>query len=69
MAPDRVDGQSALMKAAVVVVTSLLLMSGAALAGREDTIEFNRDLLRQRLEDGRAILPAVVGRLAGIDAV
>ena len=43
-------------KFALVVTTTLLLLSGAALAGREDTIEANRDLLRQRVDQGRAVL-------------
>jgi predicted nucleic acid-binding Zn ribbon protein len=40
-------------KTMLVVSTSLMLASGAALAGREDTIEANRDVLRQRIEQGR----------------
>jgi predicted nucleic acid-binding Zn ribbon protein len=40
-------------KSFTVLVTGLMLMSGAALAGREDTIEANRDILNQRIEQGR----------------
>ncbi len=40
-------------KTMLVAATGLMLASGAAYAGREDTIEANRDLLRQRTEQGR----------------
>jgi len=40
-------------KTFTVAVTALMLLSGAALAGREDTIEANRDVLNQRIEQGR----------------
>jgi len=40
-------------KSFIVAATSLMLLSGAAIAGREDTIEANRDLLNQRIEQGR----------------
>ncbi len=36
-----------------VAVTGLVLLSGAAAAGREDTLEANREILRQRIEQGR----------------
>jgi hypothetical protein len=42
-----------LTKSMLVAATGLMLASGAALAGREDTIEANRDVLRQRIEQGR----------------
>ena len=42
----------------LATATTLLLLSGAAYAGREDTIEANRELLRQRLGQMRAVLPA-----------
>jgi hypothetical protein len=42
-----------LTKSMLVVATGLMLASGAALAGREDTIEANHDVLRQRIEQGR----------------
>lgn len=40
-------------KTMLVAATGLMLASGAALAGREDTIEANREVLRQRIEQGR----------------
>jgi uncharacterized membrane protein YebE (DUF533 family) len=40
-------------KTFIVAITGLVLVSGAALAGREDTIDANRDVLRQRIEQGR----------------
>ncbi len=40
-------------KSMLVAATGLMLASGAALAGREDTIEANRDVLRERIEQGR----------------
>lgn len=58
------DRRSNWTKAAVVVVTGLLLLSGAALASREDTIEFNRDLLRERLDEGIALLPSTISLFA-----
>jgi hypothetical protein len=42
-----------LTKTMLVAATGLMLASGAALAGREDTIEANREVLRQRIEQGR----------------
>lgn len=56
------DQRTPLTKGAVVLITSLILMSGAALASREDTFDFNIDLLRERLEAVRLPLPAVMGR-------
>ena len=41
------------LKITLIAVAGLLLASGAALAGREDTIEANREILRQRIEQGR----------------
>ncbi len=40
-------------KTLVAAITGLVLVSGAALAGRDDTIDANRDVLRQRIEQGR----------------
>ena len=40
-------------KTMLVAATGLMLASGAAFAGRDDTIEANRDVLRQRIEQGR----------------
>lgn len=42
-----------LTKTILVAATGLMLVSGAALAGREDTVEANREILRQRIEQGR----------------
>ena len=42
-----------LTKTVLVAATGLMLVSGAALAGREDTIDANREILRQRIEQGR----------------
>lgn len=40
-------------KTFIIATTGLMLLSGAALAGREDTIEANREILNQRIEQGR----------------
>lgn len=58
------DRRPAWNKAAVIVATSLMLLSGAALAGREDTIEFNRDLLSERVDEGVVRMSYGSGRLA-----
>jgi uncharacterized membrane protein YebE (DUF533 family) len=42
-----------LTKTIAIAATGLMLASGAALAGREDTIDANRDVQRQRIEQGR----------------
>jgi hypothetical protein len=42
-----------LTKTITIAATGLLLASGAALAGREDTIDANDAVLRQRIEQGR----------------
>ena len=50
MTTSRTDRLSKLILAAA---TGVMLTSGAALAGREDTIDANREILRQRIEQGR----------------
>jgi hypothetical protein len=40
-------------KTITIAATGLLLASGAAFAGREDTIDANDTILRQRIEQGR----------------
>ena len=40
-------------KTVLIAATGLVLVSGAAFAGRQDTIEANRDVLNQRIEQGR----------------
>jgi uncharacterized membrane protein YebE (DUF533 family) len=40
-------------KTMLVAATGLMLASGVALAGREDTIDANRDVLKNRIEQGR----------------
>ena len=40
-------------KTLFAAAAGLMLVSGAALAGREETIEANREILRQRIEQGR----------------
>ncbi len=42
-----------MLAAATGLITGLMLASGAALAGRDDTLDANRDVLRQRIEQGR----------------
>jgi uncharacterized membrane protein YebE (DUF533 family) len=40
-------------KSIIIAAAGLLLASGAAFAGREDTIDANDAVLRQRIEQGR----------------
>jgi uncharacterized membrane protein YebE (DUF533 family) len=40
-------------KTSLIVAAGLMLATGAAFAGREDTLDANREVLHQRIEQGR----------------